>query len=166
MWGGKHARKWGAVDDVVLRDGQANHIAVFPTAVQGAAAQFDLWRIGYAGMSLSSAIRKWSGGNSSAAYMKFLTDNTGIKSWDAVTIETLAGPKGLALMKAQAKWEAGRPYPMSDAEWAAAQNLVFPGANPVAPPDVPKPEAIASISNTQPAHWTFVAWLTSFFKRG
>ena len=78
MWGGKHARKWGAIDDVVLKDGQANHIAVFPDVVHGAAAQFALWKTGYCNMSLSAAIRKWSGHNSSAAYMAFLGRHVGV----------------------------------------------------------------------------------------
>jgi len=125
MWGGRRANKWGAVSDVVLKDGQANHIAVFPNFVQGAAAQFDLWRAAYTGMSLGAAIRKWSGGNSSSAYMKFLNQRTGIKSLDTITVELLAGPKGLALMKAQAQWEAGKPYPMTDAQWEEAQRMVF-----------------------------------------
>ena len=125
MWGGKRADKWGAVDDIVLKDGQANHIAVFPTMVQGAAAQFDLWRAGYAGLTLAAAVKKWSGGNSSAAYMKFLKEKTGLGSYDAITVALLSGPKGLALMKAQAQWEAGKPYPMTDAQWAEAQRMVF-----------------------------------------
>src|SRR3954469_15104249 len=59
MWGGKRANKWGATADLILHDGQSNHIAVFPTRVQGAAAQFDLWRGGYTGMTLAAAIHKW-----------------------------------------------------------------------------------------------------------
>jgi hypothetical protein len=31
-------------------------------------------------------------------------------------------------MKAQAQWEAGKPYPMTDAEWRQAQAMVFPVA--------------------------------------
>jgi len=125
MWGGKRAEKWGATADILTGDKQGNHIAVFPTKVQGAAAQFDLWRGGYAGMTLGAAIRKWSGGNSSPSYSAFLTNKTGIEMLDVVTHELLAGPKGLSLMKAQAQWEAGKPYPMTDAEWEEAQRMVF-----------------------------------------
>lgn len=166
MWGGKHANKWGATNTVGLNDGtgQGNTIGVFPTKVQGAAAQFDLWRIGYVGMSLSAAIRKWSGGNSSSAYMNFLNDKTGIRSTDTVTATLLAGPKGLALMKAQAQWEAGKPYPMSDAEWITAQNMVFPGANPAPPPDIPK--ATADPAPVVTSRWSaIVAAIVSIFKR-
>lgn len=143
MWGGSHAKRWGATDDLILKDGQSNHIAVFPTKVKGAAAQFDLWRRAYTGLSLTAAIRKWSGGNSSSAYMAFLTKHTGLAAESVVTADVLAGPKGIALMKAQAQWEAGQPYPMSDEEWTMAQRLVFPGkATPV-----PKPAASSKAAN-------------------
>jgi hypothetical protein len=128
MWGGRHANTWGAVSDVVLKDGQANHIAVFPDVVHGAAAQFALWKIGYCNMSLAAAIKKWSGHNSSAAYMAFLGKHVGITAETWITPALLASPKGLALMQAQAQWEAGKPYPMTDAEWRQAQAMVFPDA--------------------------------------
>lgn len=152
MWGGARADKWGATKAVVLNDGlgQGNNIAVFPTKVQGAAAQFDLWRASYSGLSLIGAIKKWSGGNSSIPYMSFLTKQTGIASTDIITTSLLAGGKGLALMKAQAQWEAGEPYPMTDAEWLLAQNMVFYGADPPKPvpsqPTPPKPEPKAPVN--------------------
>jgi hypothetical protein len=128
MWGGKHASRWGAVNDVVLNDGRSNHIAVFPDAVHGAAAQFALWKTGYCNMTLAAAIKKWSGHNSSAAYMAFLGQRVGVARQTRITPALLASPKGLALMKAQAQWEAGKPYPMTDAEWRQAQAMVFPAA--------------------------------------
>jgi len=145
MWGGKRAEKWGATADIMTGDAQGNHIAVFPTNVQGAAAQFDLWKTGYTGLSLMSAIHKWSGGNSSVAYMRFLEEHTGIAGTDEITEALLGGPKGLALMKAQSEWEAGRPFPMTDAEWAKAQGMVFkeikpiPSSLPRAPEPTPAP---------------------------
>jgi hypothetical protein len=128
MWGGKHADKWGAVNDIVLKDGQANHIAVFSDVVHGAAAQFALWKAGYCDMTLAAAIKKWSGHNSSVAYMAFLGEHVGVTAQTRITPALLASPKGLALMKAQAQWEAGKPYPMTDAEWRQAQAMVFPAA--------------------------------------
>jgi len=136
MWGGTHAKKWGATADLVLNDGQRNHIAVFPTVVQGGAAQFDLWRISYTGMTLATAIKRWSGSNSSPAYAAFLKRNAGVDQDQVITSDFLAGPRGLALMKAQAQWEAGKPYPMTDAQWAEAQAMVFKGAKL---PPTPKP---------------------------
>jgi hypothetical protein len=128
MWGGTAlAKKWGATANIALHDGlhQNNHIADFPDCVHGAAAQFDLWRESYVHMTLRMAIRKWSGGNDSSEYMAFLNKHTGIADHDVITPQLLAGPKGLALMKAQAQWEAGRPYPLTEAEWEQAQKMVF-----------------------------------------
>lgn len=145
MWGGAHANKWGATNDIVLKDGQANHIAVFPTRVQGGAAQFDLWRKAYTGMSLSAAIKKWCGGNSPAAYVGFLEKNAGISGSEIITSDLLAGPRGLALMKAQATWEAGKPYPMTPAEWTNAQALVFAKAAPKPVPAKPHAPAAGAV---------------------
>lgn len=127
MWGGKVATKYGATQAVALNDGlgQGNNIADFPDFISGAAAQFYLWDHGYTNMTLAAAITKWSGGNSSTAYMAFLTGKTGIAPGDIITPELLSGPVGLSLMKAQAQWEAGKVYPMDDADWAAAQRRVF-----------------------------------------
>lgn len=130
MWGSPRATKWGATSAVALRDGtgQGNTIADFPTFVQGAAAQFDLWRAVYSPMMLSAAIKKWSGGNSSDKYVNWLAKQVGITPSTRITRDFLSGAKGLQLMKAQAQWEAGRPYPMPDADWKRAQDMVFRGA--------------------------------------
>lgn len=151
MWGGARAQKWGATADLILKDGQKNHIAVFPTFVQGAAAQFDLWRAVYSNMTLAAAIEKWSGHNSSASYADFLKTHAGVSQSDVITSAFLASPRGLALMKAQAQWEAGQPYPMSDAEWLAAQNMVFKGAKAPAStkPPVVKPKIVPVITEDE-----------------
>lgn len=128
MWGGNAiSKRWGATANVVLHDGlgQGNTIANFPTVVAGGSAQFDLWRSSYCNLTLLAAIKKWSGGNSSIPYMQFLTKQTGIASSDVITPALLAGPKGLALMKAQSQWEAGQKYPMTDQQWLQAQQNVF-----------------------------------------
>lgn len=127
MWGGRVATKWGATSAVALNDGlgQGNNIADFPDYISGAAAQFYLWSTGYVNMTLQAAITKWSGGNSSTSYMQFLESKTGLSASSQITSAILSGSVGLALMKAQAQWEAGEVYPMSDADWAAAQKKVF-----------------------------------------
>lgn len=131
MWGGNAlVRKWGATANVGLKDGtgQGNTIAVFPTKIAGACAQFDLWRSSkhYRGKRLADAIRVWSGGNSVNAYVAFLTARVpGLTANTIINDAYLKSPKGIALMKAQAWHEAGRPYPMTDAEWAQAQAKVF-----------------------------------------
>lgn len=133
QWDGKISKKWGSTGTTILKDGQNNHIAEFPTYVQGAAAQFDLWKTNYAGMTLDAATKKWSGGNSSPTYIAFLTKKVpGLTANTVITKEYLASPKGLALMKAQAQWEAGKVYPMTEAEWIEAQKKVFgPTPTPV-----------------------------------
>lgn len=131
MWGKGNpiATKWGSTGTEALADGlgQGNNIAHFPTAVQGAAAQFDLWNQHYTGMSLKAAITKWSGGNWSQQYADYLTQETGLAMSTPITSELLAGPQGLKLMKYQARWEAGTPYPLTDDQWAQAQAMVFKG---------------------------------------
>lgn len=140
MWGGKVAQKWGATSTVALNDGlgQGNNIADFPDFISGAAAQFYLWNTGYVNMTLEAAITKWSGGNSSSSYMQFLESKTGLKSSSQITSSVLSGSVGLALMKAQAQWEAGQVYPMNDADWATAQKKVFPASTPTSISVTPK----------------------------
>ena len=133
MWPGSRATKWGSKSYVTLNDGQGNKIAVFPTFVQGAAAQFDLWASSYTNMTLQAAIDKWSGHNSPASYVKFLETNTGVPISTPVTRAMLASPTGWKLLKAQSRWEAGQAIPMSDDEWQQAQAMVFGAAAPVDP---------------------------------
>jgi len=129
MWGKGNpiAKRWGNKGTVGLNDGlgQGNNIAFFPTKVDGASAQFDLWRTSYCNRTLQSAVTRWSGGNSSPQYMSFLESKTGLSADSMITPMLLEGPTGLKLMKAQAQWEAGRPYPLTDDEWKIAQEACF-----------------------------------------
>lgn len=131
MWGGNAlTRKWGETRNVALNDGkgQGNTIAFFPSKVIGACAQFDLWRSSknYRNKRLADAIRTWSGGNSWAQYVAFLTARVpGLTASTVIDEAYLKSVNGIALMKAQAWHEAGREYPMTDAEWALAQTKVF-----------------------------------------
>ncbi len=119
QWLGPVARQFGATGSIDLPGG--NNAAMFDDPVNGAAAQFALLQKSYGGMPLSAAISKWSGGNSSPAYSAFLAKQTGLSPDTVLTPELLASPQGLALAKAQAQWEAGKPYPLSDEQWAQAQ---------------------------------------------
>jgi hypothetical protein len=106
--------------------GGGHKIAVFPDAESGGAAQFDLLASNYAGMPLSALVQKWSGGNSSPAYTAHLAKSLGVSPDTVITREMLADPaKGIPFAKAAAQWEAGRPYPMTDEQWAAAHGRVF-----------------------------------------
>lgn len=137
MWGKGNplATKWGATASPILNDGlgQGNNIAVFPDKVHGAAAQFDLWHTSthYHNKSLTDAIHTWSGGNSSANYVNFLVKHApGLTAMSIINDALLSSPLGIAMMKAQAWNEAGKPYPMTDDEWKQAQDMVFGGVQP------------------------------------
>jgi hypothetical protein len=130
MWPGTRATKWGSTSYVTLNDGQRNKIAIFPTFVQGAAAQFDLWSSNYTDMTLKAAINKWSGHNSPASYVAYLEKNTGVSISAMVTRNLLASAAGWKLLKAQSNWEAGKPIPMTDADWQQAQTMFFENAKP------------------------------------
>lgn len=141
MWGGSAlARKWGATKTVGLNDGlgQGNNIAVFPTKVRGAAAQFDLWHTSgyYHNKTLLSAITKWSGGNWVASYTKFLRDRVpGLTNATVISDAYMASESGVSFVKAQAWHEAGKPYPLADEGWREAQKLVH-GPNAVKVPTI------------------------------
>lgn len=166
MWPGPIATRYGSTGHENLNDGEGNKIAIFPTFEQGGAAQFALWNsAGYKGKTLQDAIEKWSGHNSSAAYARSLAEHIpGLSLNTFITTGFLSSPNGLKFMKLQAEWEAGRPYPMTDAQWIKAQELAFGRVAPLPPPpDVPKPEP------TQPAASGFFVALFNFiislFKR-
>lgn len=140
MWGKGNpiAAKWGAGQTMSLNDGlgQGNNIAIFPTKVQGACAQFDLWHSSshYHNKPLQDAIRTWSGGNSWQQYCSFLISKTPRLTMNTIINDAFLGsPDGIAMMKAQAWHEAGKEYPMSDAEWEEAQQNVFGGKKTITP---------------------------------
>lgn len=164
MWGNALAKRWGATKAETLHDGlgQGNNIAYFPTPVQGASAQFDLWRTGYCNMTLAAAIRKWSGGNWSQPYATFLTKETSLSMTTVVTPALLSGETGWRLMKAQAQWEAGQKYPMTDEQWQEAQRAVFgPTATHVAPIPQKAPQPSPSPVQTPPKDkFSIWHWLT------
>lgn len=133
MWGGDFATKWGAQagKGVSLNDGtgQGNTIAVFPTYVDGIAAQVALWRAPrYRNKKFKDAIIPWSGGNNVPSYIKLVKSYVpGFSGETVINDEFLLGPHGIAFLKAQAFHEAGRKYPASDAEWEAGREKAFRG---------------------------------------
>lgn len=143
MWPGAISKQFGSTEFEQLHDAQGNKAAIFPTFEQGGAAQFALWAKKYSGMRLSQAIFMWSGHNSSPAYAAFLIKHVPGLSMDVVlTRAFFAGEQGRQFMAAQAQWEAGQPYPMTDAQWLKAQQIAFGQAKPDVPlpPDIQKPE--------------------------
>ena len=129
MWDGPSASKFGSKTHGVLSDG--NHIAYFGTPEAGAAAQFDLLSSPkYVNRMIGPLIDEWSGstggkGNVSQ-YATNVAQSIGRTPADPLTPEILRGPEGIVLAKAQAKWETGYDYPMSDDQWRAAQRMAFP----------------------------------------
>ena len=139
MWPGTVSKRFGSTEWIPC--GGGNKAAVFPTYEQGGAAQFYLWAHNYSGMTLEAAIYKWSGHNSSPEYARFLSQHIPSLSMSTViTKDFLASPEGLTFMKVQAHWEAGKPYPMTDVQWKAAQAMAFGEPVPVPTPmPVPTP---------------------------
>lgn len=127
MWGGASwQKKYGVLGKQNLNDGlgQGNNIAIFPTKEAGAAAQFDLLNRKYAGMSLQSAVRKWSGGNSSMAYALKLARATGAQLNTPMSEILRDRNRAMVFVKTAAAHEAGvKSYPMSDAQWIAGYDL-------------------------------------------
>lgn len=136
QWPGPSSVKFGSKRAVTLTDRQRNQMAVFPTKVQGAAAQFDLLLRLYCGKTLYDAIEMWSGQNSAESYTRFITSRTGLGRNDILTHEYVANPvTGIPFAKAMAFWEAGnqKEYPLSDDEWAKAHAMAV-GSTPAVPP--------------------------------
>lgn len=136
MWPGASSKLFGATSYATLNDGQKNRIAQFPDAESGAAAQFDLLKRGYAGMTLADAIMKWSGKNSPGEYTNYVSQNAGIPANAVLTPELLGDPtRAVPIAKAMAAWEAGRrdkagrliPYPMADDQWNSAHKRFLGG---------------------------------------
>jgi hypothetical protein len=135
MWGGNAVtKKWGEMGNVKLNDGlnQNNHIAVFPTYVQGICAQIDLWRTPrYRNKRFDAAIAVWSGGNWVQSYIKFVLDRVpGMTAGTIISDDFLSSPMGLKFLKAQAWHEAGKPYPAPDSDFVEAQRRVFGAKTP------------------------------------
>lgn len=138
MWGGNPvSRKWGETGHVGLNDGlgQGNQIAIFPTPIQGACAQIDLWRTPrYHNKPFKDGIAMWSGHNNVPSYMALIEQRVpGMTGDTLMTDEFLSSESGLKFLKAQAYHEAGREYPMNDAQWREAQSRVFQKTFPPKP---------------------------------
>lgn len=170
MWPCAIATHFGSTQCEQLNDAQRNKAAIFPTFEQGGAAQFALWAKKYSDMRLSAAIYMWSGHNSSPAYAAFLVTHVpGLSMNVVLTREFFTSELGRKFMAAQAQWEAGQPYPMTDAQWIKAQQLAFGTAKPVVPipppPDIPKPEPVPQPAPSGGFFVSLVNFILSLLKR-
>ena len=116
---GPSSRLFGGTSHAII--GGGHQIAIFPTMVDGAAAHMHLlWRV-YAGLTFSAAIAKWSGGNNINSYLRVIEARTRWNRHDYVTKQLIETPDmAIELCKAMAWHEAGREYPMTDAQWVEA----------------------------------------------
>lgn len=114
------------MDDVVDTIGGGNEIAYFPTAVQGAAANMELWHRKYVGLSLRAAITKWSGGNSSAQYTERVAKAMNIPEDTIITDDMINDanfmPKMLQTMSEQESGDKQR-FLMTEDQWQLAHLL-------------------------------------------
>lgn len=128
MYPGPSARKFGSRSHEVLHSKDGEHkIATFPDGVSGAAAMFDLLASpSYTGRTIEAAIRKWCGGFRPASYLHVLQTRAGVTGDTPLTAELVRDPAfAIPLCKAMAVQEAGREFPLSDADWSAAHALAF-----------------------------------------
>lgn len=126
MWPGQSSKRFGASDYATI--GGGNQIAIFSDPVNGAAAQFDLLSRNYTGLPLAEAIRKWSGGNASDAYVANIAKRTGLSPDTVLTPEFFSDAgRSIPLARAMAAHEAGADYPLSDEQWSRAFQMAQGG---------------------------------------
>lgn len=124
MYPGPSSRRYGSTGHEIIAGG--HKIATFDDPVQGGAAQFHLLANSpdYIGRPVRDVIRTWSGGNNSDAYTKFVSDRTGLSPDAVLTPEMMANPSvAIPFAAAKARWETGKDYPMTDAQWREAHRL-------------------------------------------
>lgn len=137
MWPGPSSRRFGAVQQQMLADGlgQGNRIAIFPDAISGAAALFDLWYRAYTDRKLKDAIKKWSGGNHVQSYLDVFIERANIPPDMIITKDMIKHPEfAIRFAKAMAWHEAGEEFPLTDEQWRLAHSEAFNLPPPVALP--------------------------------
>lgn len=164
MYPGDASKRYGSTTFEVLRSKDGEHrCATFPTHEQGAAAQFWLLsqpRYANGQRTLEQIITKWCGGFRPGSYIKLLETKTGVKGSTVITVDMLRNPEiAIPIARAMAVQEAGVDYPMSEAAWQVAHDMVFdemPAAEPapaVAEKTAPAPQASRKWSLTNIQRW-------------
>lgn len=146
MYPGPSSKRFGSTSHEVLHSKDGEHkIATFPDNVSGAAALFDLLSSpAYTGRPISEAIKKWCGGFYVSTYIHVLEQNGGITRDTILTRELLSDAAvAIPIGKAMALQEAGRDFPMSEAEWSEAHARAFASE--------PAPIITEASNNSQPA---------------
>lgn len=126
---GPVARALGSVGTEII--GGGHKIAVFASAIDGAAAHLTLLERSYTDMTLEKAITRWSGGNSVGTYLAVVKRHTGLERASWIPRGYFRDPAtGIPFAKAMAEHEAGRGYPLTDAQWTEAHRLAFGAQQP------------------------------------
>lgn len=147
MYPGPAATKFGSTQYQTLRSKDGEHrIAMFDDPVRGGAAMFYLLGSkSYTGRTIEQAIAKWCGGFYVSTYIRVLEQQGGVSRKDVLTRDLVLDPEvAIPLAKAMAWQEAGREYPMTDAQWRQAHALAFglQAPQPIPPLPVPKPDVM------------------------
>ncbi len=116
----REAAKFGQLGYGVIDNGQYK-IALFPSPVNGAAANFDLLYRNYTGMAIGAAGTKWTGSN-----------GFGVPGYDPniiLTKTTLDDPdQAIALLKAIAGRESGKGNNLTEEQWRQAHGMFKAGS--------------------------------------
>jgi hypothetical protein len=108
--------KYGLIGYGKLNDGEGNKIGRFPTPVQGAAANFDLFASNYKGMTIKDAMTKWRGRPSPAP--------AGYDPNEVITSDFLQNPsKAIDFFKKMALHESPTFNTMNDGDWKKAWSM-------------------------------------------
>lgn len=116
---GPSSKPFGGTTHAII--GGGHKIAIFPTMVDGASSMMHLLHRVYVGLTIGQAIAKWSGANHTNDYLRVIEARTRWTRHDYVTKGLLEDAElAIELCKAMAWHEAGREYPMTDAQWREA----------------------------------------------
>lgn len=177
IYPGPSSKRFGSTSHEVLHSKDGEHkIATFPDNVSGAAALFDLLSSpAYTGRPIAKAIEKWCGGFYVSTYIHVLEQNGGITRDTILTRELLSDAAvAIPIGKAMALQEAGKDFPMSEAEWSEAHARAFanqPAAifnepvnnsSPLAPKPLVKSRTMWNLGGGA----SFLTWLGGYFATG
>jgi hypothetical protein len=125
MYPGAAAKMFGTTGTESLMGGKYK-IALFPTPVHGAAANMELLRRSYVGMTVRDAMKKWSGG-----FRDIPGPGGNYDPNMVITKEMTQDPSFMVpFMKAIASGEAPGNYPMTDDQWQQAFKWYSQGSVP------------------------------------
>ncbi|MCV0371706.1 hypothetical protein [Filomicrobium sp.] len=179
MYPGPSARKFGSIRTEII--GGGHKIAVFPNAIAGAAALFDLMLNGkspagkyrYRNKTIRDAIAVWSGGNYVQSYLNMIERYSSFPPDTVLSVEFLQDPaRAIPFARAMAHHEAGKAYPLNAKDWERAHVLAFPDAYGTGeaivaedePPPLPTPAK--DVLRKSSRKWKLLNWLRSLFGIG